>query len=174
MWNAVTETGMPDMKHKESEIFGRHMCTCVHTPLTHTQALQSCTNAHWNSHTLCARVKTRICADTQTNMHVPGFLRLLLCFVSRCYFTTCGAIISWHTYPPLNEFPSSTASHLIKVESLMPFRHPTAFKMYSLSLWKWMAAAENSDVLSHHDRESLNVSCDLYRRCLWLKVLVGD
>lgn len=41
--------------------------------------------------------------------------------------STCGAIISWHTYPPLNDFSSSPASHLIKVESLMPFRDPTAF-----------------------------------------------
>lgn len=48
------------------------------------------------------------------------------------------------------------------------------FQLHSLSLWKWMAAAENSDVLSHHDRESLNVSCDLYCCCLWLKALVGD
>lgn len=48
------------------------------------------------------------------------------------------------------------------------------FQLHSLSLWKWMAAAENSDVLSHHDRESLNASCDLYCCCFWLKGLVGD
>lgn len=42
-------------------------------------------------------------------------------------YSTCGAIISWHTYPPLNDFSSSSASHLIKVESLMPLRDPTAF-----------------------------------------------
>lgn len=30
-------------------------------------------------------------------------------------------------FPPLNDFSSSSASHLIKVESLMPFRNPTAF-----------------------------------------------
>ena len=47
------------------------------------------------------------------------------------------------------------------------------FQPHSLSLWEWMAAAENSDVLSHRDGESLNVSCDLYRRRLWLKALAG-
>lgn len=42
-------------------------------------------------------------------------------------YSTCGPIISWHTYPPLNDFSSSPSSRLIKVESLMPFRDPTAF-----------------------------------------------
>ena len=46
-----------------------------------------------------------------------------------------------------------------------------SFQPHSLSLWKWMAAAEASDVLSRLDGASRNASCDLRR---WLKALVGD
>lgn len=45
---------------------------------------------------------------------------------------------------------------------------------HSLSLWKWTAAAESSDVLSRGDGEALNVSCDLCFRCLWRKAFVRD
>ena len=118
MWNAVSETEMPDMKHKESEVFGRRICTCVHARTLKSQQI-------------ARRAHACICADTHLNRDAPGFLRLLLCFISFSWEpalpSTCGAIISWHTYPPLNDFSSSPASHLIKVESLMPFRDPTAF-----------------------------------------------
>lgn len=96
------------------------------------------------------------------------------CVSSPC--STCGAIISWHTYSALNDFSSSSARHLIKIERREPnaIQRSHCFQLHLLSLWKWMAAAESSHILLHHDGVSLNASCDLCCCCLWLKALVGD
>lgn len=129
MWNAVTEIEMTDMQHKESEIFDRQICTFMHT-LTHRNKhcihVSTCANTHLNR---CLLLREH------TDTHARTWISQVFCCVSSASVgasvsppcSARGAIISWHTYPPLNDFSSSSASRLIKVESLMPFRDPTAF-----------------------------------------------
>lgn len=151
----------------------------MHTPLTHKkQALHSCKRVY--RHTFKFTQIACICADTQINMHAPGFLRLLLCFISFSWSHCFSSTFNLWSHYLLTHLSSSKWFLFIFGKSpnqswkLNAIRRSHCFQPHSLSLWKWMAAAENSDVLSHHDGESLNVSYDLYCCCLWLKALVGD
>lgn len=160
---------------KQSEIFGRRMCARIQKP---EQSIYGsvCTKQP-------SRFRRRACAmfkRMQTNKRAPGFLRSLLCFISfsrsRRFFARSNL---WSHYL-LTHLSSPKWFLFISCKSpnqswkLNAIQRSHCFQRHSLSLWKWMAAAENSDVLSHHDRESLNVSCDLYCCCFWLKALVGD
>lgn len=132
---------------------------------------------HSHEHVLKHTFKS---VPVQINMHAPGFLRLLRCFIS---FSQ-----SQRFFPMFNLWSHYLSTHLssskwflfISCESpnqswkLNAIQRSHCFQLHSLSLWKWTAAAENSDVLSHRDWVSLNVSYDLYHCCLWLKALVGD
>lgn len=161
---------------KESEIFGRQM---------HTQKNKRCIHAGTCTKHKFTQTAYAAFQRMQTNMHAPGFLRLLLCFISfsrsQCFFTIIWWILFnlWSHYLPTH-LSSPKWFLFISCKSpnqswkLNAIQRSHCFQLHSLSLWKWMAAAENSDVLSRHDRESLNVSCDLYWCCLWLKALVGD
>lgn len=118
--------------------------------------------------------------QTQINTHAPRFLRLLPCFISfsgsRCL------LVTFNLWSPnlLTHLSSSKWLPFIFCKSPnQSWKHNAIqtshrFQPHSLSFGKWMEAAENSDVLSHHDGVSLNVSYDLYRRCRWLKASAGD
>ncbi len=103
------------------------------------------------------KLHARICTNTATNMHTPGFLWLLLRFISfsrsHCFFTVLNL---WSHYL-LTHLSSSKWFSFIFCKSPNQSWKPNViqtshcFQLHSLSLWKWMAAAENSDVLSHHD-----------------------
>lgn len=165
MWHTVTEMEMPNMKDKEGRNVHRHK-HCIrdssepHAPQAVPVPHFKCERARGHVHTWISPAVGYVSSASGGGAGVPS---------------TCGAIILWHTYPPLNDFSSSPASHLIKVErgELNAIERSCCFQLHSLSLWKWMAADEDSDVLSHHDRVSLNVSYDLfYRCCFWLKASV--
>lgn len=153
---------------KVRPLAGRYTHACTHTAHTHKTSTAS-TNAHSNSHKYA-------CKHADKHAHTPGFLRLLLCFISfsrsQCFFNL------WSHYL-LTHLSSSKWFLFIFCKSpnqswkLNAIQRSHRFQPHSLSLWKWMAAAENSDVLSHRDGVSLNVSYDLYRCCLWLKASAG-
>lgn len=147
------------------------MCTCMHTFMRINKL---------NSHAKAA-LKQTLASVQGALISTREFLQVVAgvssapvgdCVSSSC--STCGAIISWHTYSSLNDFSSSPAWCLIKTErrELNAIQRSHCFQLLLLSLWKWMAAAENSHVLSQCDGVSLNASYDLC--CLWLKALVGD
>lgn len=113
---------------KVSSLAGRyvHSCTHSHRKHKHRVRVSMCANTQLERLPVSARTHGSTC----THLDFSGCCCVSSASVrasasSPC--STCGAIISWHTYPPLNDFSSSSASHLIKVESLMPFRDPTAF-----------------------------------------------
>lgn len=176
MWNIVSGTEMPDMKHRENEMFGK---VGMHIHARHAHTLHS-KEARSQTQILTEYIPTacsHLHVHTETNVHAPGFLRLLLCFISLRHFLPVFNL--WSHYL-LTHLSSSKWFLFIFCKSpnqswkLNAIQRSHRFQLHSLSLWKWMAAAESSDVLSHGDGESLNASRDLYRHCLWLKALVGD
>lgn len=110
-------------KHMHAETF--------HTPKNKRRIhAGTCTKRSFTTHTDRTLACARTHRLTRTHLDFSGCCCVSSASVGASVsspYSTCGAIISWHTYPPLNDFSSSSASHLIKVESLMPFRDPTAF-----------------------------------------------
>lgn len=106
-------------------------------------------------------------ANTLGSMDAPGFLIFCLCFISfswsQCFFY----IFNLWSHYLLTHLSSSKWFLFISWKlpnqswKLNATQKSHCFQLRSLSLWEWMAAAENSDVLPHHDGESLNVSNDL-------------
>lgn len=111
----------------------------------------------------------------------PGFLRLWLCFISsfiqsQCFF----AIFHLWSHYLLTHLSSSKWFLFIFGKSsnqswkLNAIQRSHCFQPHSLSLWKWMAAAENSDVLSHPDGFLLMFPMIFTVAAFWLKAYVGD
>lgn len=96
----------PTWKAKEAKIFDRCRWTHMSSANVKTRNLDR-RAATWISE-LCRRVSS-----------AGGFSSALNLWSHR--------LTRWHTYPPLNDFSSSPASHLIRVESLMPFGDLSAF-----------------------------------------------
>lgn len=139
----------------------------------------ACTHSHTKARRSCKQRSFKWMPVSCTHLNFSGCCCVSSASVWASVSSPCstsGGIISWHTYPPLNDLSSSSASHLIKTErrELNAIQRSQCFQLHLLSLWKWMAAAENSDVLSRHDEGSLNGSYDLCLCCLWLKALAGD
>lgn len=171
MWNAVTVTEMPDMKHKQrkwvlwqADVYMR-ACAQMRVQIRTNRMPRSCLHLHKyrdkHAHTWISQVVYCVSsASVGASISSPN--------------STCGAIISWHTYPPLNDFSSSSASHLIKVESLMPFRDPTAFNCIHCHYeneWRQL----RTQMFFHIMTESLSMRLMIFTAtCLWLKALVGD
>lgn len=112
-----------ETQKKVRSLAGR--CTHKKTSAASMRARAQNTNSH-KLHML----RSSECRQTCTHLDFSGCCCVSSASVGASVsspYSTCGAIISRHTYPPLNDFSSSPASHLIKVESLMPFRDPTAF-----------------------------------------------
>lgn len=148
---------------KVRSLAGRYAHACTHARSNHNKLHVALMLASAQTRTL-----------TGTHLDFSG-----CCCVSSASVGASSSFNLWRHYL-LTHLSSSKWFLFISCESpnqswkLNAIQRSHCFQPHSLSLWEWMAAAENSDVLSHRDGESLNVSCDLYRRCLWLKALAGD